>query len=252
MSASVIAAAGGHVAQAEPSRWVAQWSRLVPAGGAVLDVAAGGGRHARWFASRGHPVVALDRDPVALAALRAITGVDARDADLEGAPWPLPAGEQFSAVIVTHYLHRPLWPHLLHAVAPGGVLIYETFAQGNESVGKPSNPAFLLAPGELLDAVHGRLRVVAYEDGFVAAPREAFVQRLCAVREGATPKAGREFHVTNCPANPLQSQRLPVHNLNRVSWLTAPKTAFKSAAASPRSSPRCSKTAVSTCRRFAN
>ncbi|KVV23784.1 SAM-dependent methyltransferase [Burkholderia cepacia] len=190
MSASVIAAAGGHVAQAEPSRWVAQWSRLVPAGGAVLDVAAGGGRHVRWFASRGHPVVALDRDPVALAALRAIPGVDARDADLEGAPWPLPAGEQFSAVIVTHYLHRPLWPHLLDAVAPGGMLIYETFAQGNESVGKPSNPAFLLAPGELLDAVHGRLRVVAYEDGFVAAPREAFVQRLCAVREGATPKAG--------------------------------------------------------------
>ncbi|MCA3823178.1 MAG: SAM-dependent methyltransferase, partial [Burkholderia sp.] len=95
-----------------------------------------------------------------------------------------------AAVIVTNYLHRPLWPHLLDAVAPGGVLIYETFAQGNETVGKPSNPAFLLAPGELLDAVYGRLRVVAYEDGFVAAPREAFVQRLSAVREGATPKAG--------------------------------------------------------------
>ncbi|WP_407970706.1 class I SAM-dependent methyltransferase [Burkholderia pyrrocinia] len=187
MNESVIAAAGGHVAQAEPSRWVARWSTLVPTGGVVLDVAAGGGRHARWFASHGHPVVALDRDP---AALRTIVGVDARDADLEGAPWPLPADERFAAVIVTHYLHRPLWPHLLDAVAPGGVLIYETFAQGNETVGKPSNPAFLLAPGELLDAVHGRLRVVAYEDGFVAAPREAFVQRLCAVREGAIPKAG--------------------------------------------------------------
>ncbi|ONT94234.1 class I SAM-dependent methyltransferase [Burkholderia cenocepacia] len=178
MSESVIAAAGGHVGQAGPSRWVAQWARLVPAGGAVLDVAAGGGRHARWFASRGHPVVALDRDPAALAALRAIPGVDAREADLEGAPWPLPAGERFAAVIVTNYLHRPLWPHLRDAVAPGGVLIYETFAQGNETVGKPSNPAFLLAPGELLDAVHGHLRVVAYEDGFIAAPREAFVQRL--------------------------------------------------------------------------
>ena len=115
MSESVIAAAGGHVGQAEPSRWVAQWARLVPAGGAVLDVAAGGGRHAGWVASRGHPVVALDRDPAALAALRAIPGVDARAADLEGAPWPLPAGERFAAVIVTNYLHRPLWPHLLDA-----------------------------------------------------------------------------------------------------------------------------------------
>jgi SAM-dependent methyltransferase len=190
MREPVIAAAGGHVAQTEPSCWVARWSRLVPAAGTVLDVAAGGGRHARWFASRGHPVVALDRNAAALAALRAIPGVDVRDADLEGAPWPLPAGASFAAVIVTHYLHRPLWPRLLDAVAPGGVLIYETFAQGNETVGKPSNPAFLLAPGELLDAVRGRLRVVAYEDGFVAAPREAFVQRICAVREGATPTAG--------------------------------------------------------------
>lgn len=190
MREPVIAAEGGHVAQTEPSRWVARWSGLVPAGGTVLDVAAGGGRHARWFASHGHPVVALDRDAAALAALRAIPGVDVRDADLEGAPWPLPAGASFAAVIVTHYLHRPLWPRLLDAVAPGGVLIYETFAQGNETVGKPSNPAFLLAPGELLDAVRGRLRVVAYEDGFVAAPREAFVQRICAVREGATPTAG--------------------------------------------------------------
>ncbi|KVV43116.1 SAM-dependent methyltransferase [Burkholderia territorii] len=190
MREPVIAAAGGHVAQTEPSRWVARWSRLVPAGGAVLDVAAGGGRHARWFASRGHPVVALDRDAAALRALRAIPGVDARDADLEGAPWPLPAGASFAAVVVTHYLHRPLWPQLLDAVASGGVLIYETFAQGNETVGKPSNPAFLLAPGELLDAVRGALRVVAYEDGFVAAPREAFVQRICAVREHATPTAG--------------------------------------------------------------
>ncbi|MBY4867571.1 class I SAM-dependent methyltransferase [Burkholderia sp. Bp9017] len=190
MREPVIAAAGGHVAQTEPSRWVARWSGLVPAGGAVLDVAAGGGRHARWFASRGHPVVAVDRDPAALAVLRAIPGVDVREADLEGAPWPLPAEQSFSAVIVTHYLHRPLWPHLLDALAPGGVLIYETFAQGNETVGKPSNPAFLLAPGELLDAVRGRLRVVAYEDGFVAAPREAFAQRICAVREGATPTAG--------------------------------------------------------------
>ncbi len=186
-------AAGGHGALAAPSGWVARWSHLVAAGGAVLDVAAGGGRHARWFASRGHPVVALERDPAALASLRAMPGVDAREADLEGAPWPLPAGERFSAVVVTNYLHRPLWPHLSEAVAPDGVLIYETFAQGNQTVGKPSNPAFLLAPGELLEAVSGRLRVVGYEDGFVAAPREAFIQRICAVREGVTPAQGVEF-----------------------------------------------------------
>lgn len=186
-------AAGGHGALAAPSGWVARWSHLVAAGGAVLDVAAGGGRHARWFASRGHPVVALERDPAALASLRAMPGVDAREADLEGAPWPLPAGERFSAVVVTNYLHRPLWPHLSEAVAPDGVLIYETFAQGNQTVGKPSNPAFLLAPGELLEAVSGRLRVVGYEDGFVAAPREAFIQRICAVSEGVTPAQGVEF-----------------------------------------------------------
>ncbi|HDR9149344.1 TPA: class I SAM-dependent methyltransferase [Burkholderia vietnamiensis] len=190
MRESIIAAAGCHVAATEPSGWVARWSHLAPADGAVLDVAAGGGRHARWFASRGHAVVALDRDAAALAALRTIPGVDVREADLEGAPWPLPAGASFAAVVVTHYLHRPLWPHLVDAVAPGGVLIYETFAQGNETVGKPSNPAFLLAPGELLDAVRGHLRVVAYEDGFVAGPRAAFVQRICAVRECAPATAG--------------------------------------------------------------
>ena len=111
-----------------------------------------------------------------------------------------------AAVVVTNYLHRPLWPHLLDAVAPGGVLIYETFAQGNETVGKPSNPAFLLAPGELLDAVHGRLRVVAYEDGFVAAPREAFVQRLCAVREARPRRRGGN--------STLRTARLIRYNLN--------------------------------------
>ena len=105
------------------------------------------------------------------------------DADLEGAPWPLP-GERFDAVLVTHYLWRPLWTDLLASLAIGGVLIYETFALGNESVGKPSNPAFLLRPGELLQAAQG-LRVLGYEDGFHAAP-ERFVQRLCAVREAPT------------------------------------------------------------------
>jgi SAM-dependent methyltransferase len=172
-----------HGTALEPSPWVMRWSHLVAAGGAVLDVATGGGRHARWFASRGHPVTAIDRDAAALAALAGVAGVETLAADLEGSPWPLPDDARFAAVVVTHYLHRPLFPRLIDALSPGGVLIYETFARGNETLGKPSSPAFLLAPGELLDAVRGRLRVIAFLDGFLAAPRAAFVQRICAVRE---------------------------------------------------------------------
>ncbi|WP_144112613.1 class I SAM-dependent methyltransferase [Paraburkholderia sp. BCC1886] len=165
----------------EPSRWVRHWTHLVAAGGAVLDVASGAGRHARWFAAAGHPVTAVDRDAQALHGLRDEPSIDMLVADLEGGPWPLRDDARFAAVVVTHYLHRPLFPRLLRSLAPGGVLIYETFAQGNESVGKPSNPAFLLAPGELLDVVRGHLRVVAYQDGFLAEPRPAYVQRICAV-----------------------------------------------------------------------
>ncbi|MFM0000390.1 class I SAM-dependent methyltransferase [Paraburkholderia dipogonis] len=167
----------------EPSPWVRDWAHLVAAGGAVLDVASGAGRHARFFASLGHPVTAIDRDAAALDALRDEPLVTPLEADLEGAAWPLPADAKFAAVVVTNYLHRPLFPQLLRALAPGGVLVYETFAQGNESVGKPSNPAFLLAPGELLERVRGQLRVVAFQDGFLAQPRPAYVQRICAILE---------------------------------------------------------------------
>ncbi|WP_345814328.1 class I SAM-dependent methyltransferase [Paraburkholderia sp. PREW-6R] len=179
----------------EPSRWVRHWAHLVAPGGAVLDVACGAGRHARFFASCGHPVTAVDRDCAALAMLRAAppiapattTAIPAPiitlNADLEGAAWPLPPDATFAAVVVTNYLHRPLFPQLMKALAPGGVLIYETFATGNGSVGKPSNPAFLLAPGELLDVVRGHLRVVAFQDGFLAQPRPAYVQRICAILE---------------------------------------------------------------------
>lgn len=167
----------------EPSPWVREWAHLVAAGGAVLDVASGAGRHARFFASRGHPVTAIDRDPAALDLLRDAPLVTPLVADLEGAAWPLPADAKFAAVVVTNYLHRPLFESLLQALAPGGVLVYETFAQGNESVGKPSNPAFLLAPGELLERVRGRLRVVAFQDGYLAQPRPAYVQRICAILE---------------------------------------------------------------------
>lgn len=163
------------------SPWVQRWSALVPNGARVLDVACGSGRHVRWFAARGARVTAVDRDVAALAPLRALPGVEAIEADLEGGPWPV-ADREFDAVVVTNYLWRALLPRIVASVAVDGVLIYETFARGNESIGKPSNPDFLLVPGELLRAA-GPLRVIAYEDGFVASEPQRFVQRIAAVRE---------------------------------------------------------------------
>jgi len=161
-----------------PSPWVIRWSHLVPAGATVLDVACGSGRHVRWFAERGNQVTAVDRDAAALAGLAGIA--ETVVADIENGPWPFP-GRRFDAVIVTNYLWRALLPTTVASVADAGVLIYETFSHGNASVGKPSNPNFLLRPGELLQAVAG-LRVVAFEDGFLDAPAR-FVQRIAAVRE---------------------------------------------------------------------
>jgi len=165
--------------RAEPSAWVRRWAPMIRPGGAVLDVACGSGRHARWLARLGFEIDAVDRDPALFADPP--HGVTVLGADLEGAPWPY-AGRAFDAIVVTNYLHRPLLPVLVRALEPGGVLIYETFAQGNERFGKPSNPAFLLAPGELLEAVRGSLRVIAYEDLTVEEPRPAAVQRLAARR----------------------------------------------------------------------
>jgi len=172
--------------QQHPSPWVVRWARLIAPGAPVLDVACGGGRHTRWLAARGHPVTAVDRDGAALAALAAesVGGgpVELVEADLENAPWPLP-GRRFGAVVVTNYLWRPLMPALLASVADGGALIYETFAAGNETVGKPSRPDFLLRPGELLAACAApHWRVAAYEDGFFSAP-DRFVQRIAALRQ---------------------------------------------------------------------
>ena len=165
-----------------PSPWVQRWSHLLPVGASVLDVACGSGRHARWFAQQGCHVTGIDRDESALAGLASVAHTIV--ADIENAPWPL-AGRRFDAVVVTNYLWRDLLPTLVASVAEGGVLIYETFAAANETVGKPSNPAFLLRPGELLRAVES-LRVVAFEDGFEAASNDGpqrFVQRIVAVRE---------------------------------------------------------------------
>ncbi len=175
-------ASDSHLALAAPSDWIQRWSHLVPAGGRVLDVACGSGRHMRWFSERGHPVAGVDRDAQALAS--AGTFGQAVLADIEAGPWPF-AGQVFDAVVVTNYLWRARLPDIVATVAPGGVLLYETFARGNESVGKPSRPDFLLESGELLRAAAG-LRVVAYEDGFLAAP-ERFIQRIAAVRPGNYP-----------------------------------------------------------------
>jgi SAM-dependent methyltransferase len=176
------------------SPWVARFARLVP-DGEVLDLACGGGRHARHLAALGHPVLAVDRDPAALAAA-AGQGIVTLQCDLEdeAAAWPFEAA-RFAGIIVTNYLHRPLIPHLANSLMPNGLLIYETFARGNEAFGKPSNPAFLLAEGELLQhAQRHRLRVLAFEDGYVNAPKAAMVQRLCA----AGPDFSRENAFLGC------------------------------------------------------
>ncbi|KIQ31711.1 SAM-dependent methyltransferase [Variovorax paradoxus] len=163
-----------------PSEWIVRWSHLLAADATVLDVACGSGRHMQWFAGRGHAVTGVDRSPEANEAAGAFG--QAVMADIENGPWPF-AGQTFGAVVVTNYLWRPRMADIVAAVAPGGVLLYETFAAGNETVGKPSRADFLLQPGELLAACHD-LRVVAYEDGFLAEPAR-FVQRIAAIRPPA-------------------------------------------------------------------
>ena len=175
-----------HVHVGEPSGWVRRFSAAIRRGGTVLDVACGSGRHARWLASAGHKVEAVDRDAAALDALADAPGVRTLQADLESGDWPY-EGRRFDAVVVANYLFRPAFAHVLGSVAPGGLLIYETFMVGNERFGKPSNPDFLLAPDELLHLVDDRFRVVAFEQGEVAAPKAAMVQRICAIRcDGTT------------------------------------------------------------------
>lgn len=164
-----------------PSPWVTRFAGYVAPAGLVLDVACGTGRHTRLFLDRGHPVVGVDRYNAGVVDLLGRDDFEFVDADLEdGGSWPL-GDRRFAAVVVTNYLHRPLFPYLTDAVAPGGLLIYETFALGNERFGRPSNPDFLLHPGELLGAVDGKLKVLDYEEGEIATPRPAVVQRIAAV-----------------------------------------------------------------------
>lgn len=164
---------------AEPSAWVRRFAPLIPAGGAVLDVACGMGRHARLLAEMGYRVEAVDRNSEALERLAGLMRITTRAADLESGEWPYPR-KIFDGVVVTNYLYRPRFELLLDVLRSNGVLIYETFMVGNETLGKPSNPDFLLRQDELLERVRDRLDVIAFEQGRVEEPKPAFVQRICA------------------------------------------------------------------------
>lgn len=168
-------------AVADPSAWVARFATLIPAGGRVLDFACGRGRHARWLARHGWEVEAVDRDAAALATFAGEPRVSVAQADLEGGDWPYGTA-CFDAIVVTNYLYRPRLGLLLDCLAADGVLIYETFMLGNERFGRPGNPEFLLRPGELLERLAGEYTIVAFEQGEVARPRPAVVQRVCAVK----------------------------------------------------------------------
>ena len=178
-----------------PSQWVTRWTHLLAPGCTVLDVACGSGRHLEWFAQQGHAVSGVDNDTA--AARQNVPQARLIEADIEGSPWPFNDAsglQQFGAVVVTNYLWRPLMPTLTGSVAPGGLFIYETFAAGNETVGRPARPDFLLQPEELLQACAG-FRVVAYENGFIADP-DRFVQRIVAFAPAlpATPAGTKLRH----------------------------------------------------------
>ena len=170
-----------HSGVGAPSDWVTRWATALLPGATVLDLACGSGRHLHWLATRGLRVTGVDRDEAALQGLRGLQSqMELLVADLETGPWPLP-GRTFDAVVVTNYLWRPLLPNIVASVAPGGLLIYETFGAGNGQFGRPSRPDFLLQPGELLESARG-LRVLGYEDGYLSTPPR-LVQRICARRE---------------------------------------------------------------------
>ena len=161
------------------SPWVVKHASRIRKNARVLDLACGSGRHALHLASLGLQVIAVDRDVSLLRAQQLPADLTLLEADLENAPWPF-GEKEFDAIIVTNYLHRPLFSKMIATLKTDGILIYETFAMGNEKFGKPSNPAFLLQPGELLDVVRGKMRVIAYEDDYVELPKPAMIQRICA------------------------------------------------------------------------
>lgn len=166
----------------EPSAWITRFAPLVPAGGSVLDLACGGGRHGRLFLGRNHPVCFLDRDLAGVADLRDTAGAELVAADIEAGPWPLAPGRQFAAIVVTNYLWRPLFPRLIASLQPGGLLLYETFRRGNERHGKPASADFLLAPDELYERLKDCCDILAFEQDTdeLPGPGPALRQRICA------------------------------------------------------------------------
>ncbi len=165
--------------QDAPSSWILKFAPLIKNQGLVLDLACGSGRHAKWLAQQGYQVNAIDRDPTALAQMEGIGNIHAQLMDLEAATPPI-FEHNYDGIIVSRYLHRPLLTTLVKILNPNGILIYETFMQGNERLGKPSNPDFLLKPDELLNTYSPLLKVLAFEQGEVMAPRQAMLQRICA------------------------------------------------------------------------
>lgn len=198
----------------EPSPWVVRFASAIAHRGAVLDVAAGRGRHARYLEALGHRVTAIDRDAGALSTCGATERIVC-DLEADGVPWPV-AGRRFAAVVVTNYLHRPTFARLVDALDDGGLLIYETFAVGNERFGKPSNPAFLLAEGELLERCRG-LSIVAFEDGLAmldgAVPRPASIQRICAASARDATRPARR-HVLSQAALPAMGKSARIASLS--------------------------------------
>jgi SAM-dependent methyltransferase len=169
-----------HSALIQPSDWVVKHAVRIQKNGRVLDLACGSGRHALYLAACGWQVVAVDRDVEILRGQKLPAEISLIEADVENAPWPF-GEKEFDAIIVTNYLHRPLFSKMIAALKTDGILIYETFAIGNEKFGKPNNPDFLLQPGELLEAVRSKMRVIAYEDDYVELPKPAMIQRICAI-----------------------------------------------------------------------
>ena len=191
-----------HLAIRNPSEWIIRFAPLIREGGPVLDLAAGGGRHGRYYLERGHPVTLVDRQTEALLDLEPNPRATVIQADLEdGSPWPL--NEKFAGVVVVNYLHRPLTENLLESLEPGGLLIYETFARGNENFSRPRNPDHLLKSGELLQMVLGRLQVIAYEHGIrEKCPLPGVIQRICAVNNlGQSVREDREPQVLKLEPN---------------------------------------------------
>jgi SAM-dependent methyltransferase len=177
-----------HHPDTRPSAWIMRFASGIKPQGRVLDVAAGSGRNARWLAAQGWQVEAVDRDETALSAMAGLAGISIRVADIEHGDWPY-RGRQFDGIVVCRYLYRPLFPLLAESLAPDGILLYETFMQGHEAYGRPSNPDFLLRPNELLEAFMPRLRPVAFEQGYDPL-QKAVVQRACLAGRNAVAKIG--------------------------------------------------------------